>query len=95
MWKVHLFSTVFEIIKLQSLLDIAEYYGLMYEVKYGASKTKITIVGSEIDRRYFTEVSPWHLNGQKVSIETDNEHLGQIVSGVEQERKNEKLSVAS
>ena len=30
--------------KLQSLLDIAEHYGKMYRIQYGASKTKITIV---------------------------------------------------
>ena len=80
--------------KLQSLLDIAEFYGKMYQVKYGASKTKITIVGSEVDRKYFQEVSPWKLNGQTVMVEDDNEHLGQVVSGLDQEKKNVDLRLS-
>ena len=31
--------------KLQGMLDIAQYYGEMYGVTYGASKTKVTVVG--------------------------------------------------
>ena len=37
-------------IKLQGLIDIAEHYGKRYRITYGASKTKITVSGSEIDR---------------------------------------------
>ena len=32
--------------KLQALSDIASHYGQMYRITYGASKTKITVVGS-------------------------------------------------
>ena len=74
--------------KLQSLLNVAEFYGKMYNVKYGAAKTKITIVGSKIDRQYYQDISPWHLDGEKIEVATDNEHLGQIVSGMDQESKN-------
>ena len=34
--------------KLQALLDIAAHYGHRYKIKYGASKTKITVVGYHI-----------------------------------------------
>ena len=74
--------------KLQALLDIAEYYGKMYHVTYGASKSKITVIGSTVDRNYYQEVSPWKMYDQKVSVVEDNDHLGQIVSGVDQEQKN-------
>ena len=45
--------------KLQCLLDMAQHYGDMYKVQYGASKTKVTISGSELDRNYYKDVSPW------------------------------------
>ena len=45
--------------KLQALLKIAEHYGSRYKIKYGAEKTKITIVGSNIDMDYYQQVSPW------------------------------------
>ena len=74
--------------KLQSLLDIAAFYGKMYRIEYGASKTKITVVGSEVDSSYFSDISPWKMNDDVVEIVEDNEHLGQIVSGKSQEQKN-------
>ena len=80
--------------KLQALLGIAEYYGRMYKVKYGASKTKITVVGSEQDIRYYSDTSPWHIDEMKVKVCEDNEHLGQIVSGVRQEQKNVDLTIS-
>ena len=80
--------------KLQAQLDIASFYGKMYRVKYGASKTKITIVGSNIDRQYYADVSPWRLDGETVKVTVDNEHLGQIVSGVDQESKNVDVRIS-
>ena len=80
--------------KLQSLLDIAAFYGKMYRIEYGASKTKITVVGSEVDSSYFSDISPWKMNGETVEIVEDNEHLGQIVSGKSQEQKNVDLRIA-
>ena len=79
--------------KLQALLDIAAYYGHMYRAKYGAAKTKVTIVGSDADKQYYSDVMPWHLNGQKVKVTEDNEHLGQVVSGTDQEQKNIELRI--
>ena len=74
--------------KLQCLLDIAEYYGKMYRVTYGAAKTKVTVIGSEIDMQYYRDVAPWTMDGQTVKVTVDNDHLGQIVSGISQEQKN-------
>ena len=77
--------------RLQCLLDIASHYGQRYRIKYGASKTKITVVGSEIDKEYFCDTKPWKMDGATVEIVEDNEHLGQIVSDVRQEHKNVDL----
>ena len=42
--------------KMQALLDIASYYADMYRVSFGADKSKITVVGSESDRTYYSDV---------------------------------------
>ena len=79
--------------KLQALLDIAAHYGDMYRVTYGPGKTKVTVIGSDIDMRYYSDVRPWQLNGQPVNVTVDNEHLGQVVSGIDQEQKNIDLRI--
>ena len=43
---------------LQALIRIAEHYGERYKIKYGAEKTKITTVGSDIDMKYFEDTVP-------------------------------------
>ena len=73
--------------KLQALLDIAEQYGNMYRIEYGATKTKVTVVGSEVDMNYFEEVTPWKMSNDSVKGPKNNEHLGQIVSVRRQEEK--------
>ena len=67
--------------KLQAQLEIASHYGKMYRIKYCAAKTKVTVVGSEIDQNYFIDVKPWIMDNKVVQVVTDNKHLGQIVSG--------------
>ena len=74
--------------KLQALLEIASHYGYRYKIKYGASKTKITVVGSKIDMDFYSDTTPWIMDGEKVKVVEDNDHLGQIVSGTKQEMKN-------
>ena len=37
---------------------------------------------------YFKAIAPWTLNGEKLSVVDDNEHLGLIVSGENEEQKN-------
>ena len=72
-------------VKLQGLIDIAEHYGKRYRITYGASKTKITVSGSAIDRQYYSDTTPWTMDGKVVE---DNKHLGQIVIGSNQTIKN-------
>ena len=50
-------------VKLQGLIDIAEHYGKRYIITYGASKTKITVSGSEIDRQFYRDTTPWTMGG--------------------------------
>ena len=75
-------------IKLQGLIDIAEHYGNRYRITYGASKTKITVSGSEIDRQFYTDTTPWTMGGEHIRVTEDIEHLGQVVSGKNQIEKN-------
>jgi hypothetical protein len=46
-------------VKLQALIDIAAHYGSLYRIQYGASKTKITVSGPEIDFQYYKDTKPW------------------------------------
>ena len=80
--------------KPQALLGIAEYYGRMYKVTYGTNKTKITVVGSDQDMKYYSDTMPWHIDEMKVKVCEDNDHLGQIVSGIRQEQKNVDLRIS-
>ena len=75
-------------VKLQGLIDIAEHYGKRYRITYGASKTKITVSGSEIDRHFYRDTTPWTMGGVTIKVVEDNEHLGQLVSGTSQIEKN-------
>ena len=43
--------------------------------------------------QYYSDITPWRLNGQTVKVTLDNDHLGQIVSGVAQEQKNVDLRI--
>ena len=78
-------------VKLQGLIDIAEHYGIRYRITYGASKTKITVSGSNIDQQFFRDTTPWTMGGENIKVVEDNEHLGQIVSGFDQISKNVDL----
>ena len=74
-------------VKLQTLIDIAAHYGSLYRIQYGASKTKITVSGPEIDMNYYNDTKPWNMNGLPIDVVMDNEHLGQIVRGSRQEEE--------
>ena len=80
-------------VKLQSLIDIAAHYGSLYRIQYGASKTKITVSGPEIDIQYYSDTKPWSMDGQPIDVVENNDHLGQIVSGCKQEEKNIDLRI--
>ena len=73
---------------LQAALNIVSHYGHRYHLKFNASKTKIIIAGSKQDMTYYRDTKPWQLNGEKVSVVENNEHLGLIASGLDEEAKN-------
>ena len=49
--------------KLQEEINIAKYYGDLYRVTYGASKTKVTVIGSDVDVHYFEDTKPSIMDG--------------------------------
>lgn len=80
-------------VDMQVLLDTAAHYGHRYRSEFGAAKTKLVVVGSDIDRQFYSDTSPWTLNNESVSVTQDNEHLGLIVSGENEEIKNVDANV--
>ena len=74
--------------KLQGAINIVGHYGKRYRVVFGASKTKAVITGSKIDMQYYQDIKMWKLYDEKIDVSEDNEHLGIIVSGQEEETKN-------
>ena len=65
----------------------------MYRYLQEIAKTKITIVGSEVDMEYFKDTTPWTMGGDTIKVVENNEHLGQVVSGSRQESKNIDLRI--
>ena len=49
---------------------------------------EVTVTGSDIDMRYYQDIQPWAMDGETLKVETDNDHLGQIISGQNQYQKN-------
>ena len=74
--------------KLQDIINIVGHYGRRYRVVFGADKTKVTITGSRHDMSYYRDINIWSLNGSSLTVAEDNEHLGLIVSGIDEEMKN-------
>lgn len=73
---------------LQSLLDIVSHYAKRYRVIFNTSKTKAIVTGSKLDMSFYKDTQPWKLNGERVQVADDNEHLGLVVSGWQEEQKN-------
>ena len=73
---------------LQGLVDIIGHYGRRYRLIFGAEKTKVTVTGSKHDMQYYSENNIWTLHGQKLTVSENNDHLGLIVSGKDEELKN-------
>ena len=59
-----------------------------YRVNFNADKTKLVVTGSHLDMNFYKDTEPWTLNGEKVSVVDDNDHLGLVVSGVNEDSKN-------
>ena len=81
--------------KLQDIINIVGHYGKRYRLIFGADKTKVTITGSKHDMKYYKEILLWSLYGQKLVVADDNEHLGLIVSGTDEEIKNIDKNIES
>ena len=73
---------------LQSALSIVSHYGKRYQLKFNADKTKIIVTGSKADMSFYKDTKPWQLNGETVTVVDNNEHLGLVVSGLDEEQKN-------
>ena len=73
---------------LQGLVNVVGHYGHRYRLIFGADKTKVTVTGSRHDMDYYRENNIWSLYGQSLEVAEDNDHLGLIVSGRNEEQKN-------
>ena len=73
---------------LQSSLDIVSHYARRYRVIFNTGKTKATVTGSKHDMLYYKDTQPWLLNGERVQVAENNDHLGLVVSGWHEEQKN-------
>ena len=74
--------------KLQNIINIVAHYGRRYRLIFGAEKTKVTITGSKVDMQYYSDINIWSLNGEKIKVTENNDHLGLVVSGEDEEIKN-------
>ena len=74
--------------KLQDLISIVGHYGKRYRLVFGADKTKVTVTGSKHDMQYYKDIPMWSLYGEKITVAENNDHLGLVVSGLDEEQKN-------
>ena len=78
---------------LQGLIDIVAHWGRRYRMVFGPSKMRITVTGPSCDMQLFKDTEPWVIAGKTIPVAIDNDHLGLIVSGDDEDEKNveEKL----
>ena len=81
--------------KLQGAINIVNHYGRRYRLVFGADKTKVTVTGSAHDMAYYREIPFWTLYGDFLEVTEENEHLGLIVSGNDEENKNIDKNIKS
>ena len=62
---------------------------------FGADKTKVTITGSKHDMSYYQDINIWSLYGDKLTVAENNDHLGLVVSGIDEEVKNVDKNISS
>ena len=80
---------------LQGLVNIIGHYGKRYRLIFGADKTKVTVTGSRQDIEYYSSIPIWSLYGEKLNVSEDNDHLGMVVSGIDEEIKNIDKNIRS
>ena len=77
------------------MINIVGHYGKRYRLTFGADKTKVTVTGSKHDIQYYQDINIWSLYGGKLSVKENNDHLGLIVSGTDEEVKNVDKNINS
>ena len=80
---------------LQGLINIIGHYGKRYRLVFGADKTKVTITGSKHDMLYYQDINIWSLYGDNLTVSENNDHLGLVVSGQDEEIKNIDKNISS
>ena len=78
---------------LQSAINVVGHYARRYRVVFNAEKTKIVVTGSKVDMDYYGDTMPWSLNGERIAVVQNNEHLGLVVSGLHEEQKNVDINI--
>ena len=78
---------------LQGALDIINFFGKRYRIVFNADKTKLIVTGSKHDMEYYRDVNIWKLNDERIEVAIDNEHLGLVVSGLNEEEKNIDVNI--
>ena len=73
---------------LQAILDLTNFFAKRYRIIFNAGKTKLVVTGSKVDMTFYQETSPWIMDGQRIAVTENNEHLGLVVSGTDEEQKN-------
>ena len=69
--------------------------GKRYRLTFGASKTKVTVTGSRRDMSYYKDINIWTMDGKQLEVADNNEHLGLVVSGHDEEIKNIDKNIGS
>ena len=73
---------------IQRAFDIVEHYAARYQLKFNADKIKMVVTGSKLDMAFYKDTARWTINSEKIHVVDSNEHLGLIVSGIDEEQKN-------
>ena len=73
---------------LQAAINIVDHYAKRYRVNFNPAKTKAVVTASKVDMAFYKDTKPWLLNGERIKVVNENEHLGLIVSGWSEEQKN-------
>ena len=79
---------------LQGALDIIGHSASRYQQTFNADKTAVVITGSRLDMQYYKDTATWTINGEKIKVVDSNDHLGLIVSGIDEEQKNVDANIA-
>ena len=48
----------------------------------------MTITGSKHDIKYYKDIPIWSLHGENITVDENNDHLGLVVSGSDEEQTN-------